>query len=58
MAVLLPTVNPFVMESATTAAAQPSLIPVFGKDPKHGVSPPEVMPLGLDTRSLFWKSLP
>ena len=55
VAVLLPTVNPFLMDSSSAGATQPSLIPVYGKDPKHGVSPPEVMPLGLDTRSLFWK---
>ena len=59
VAVLLPTVNPFLVDSSTaTAASQPSLIPVFSKEPKHGMSPPEMMPLGLDTRPVFWKSIP
>lgn len=59
VAVLLPTVNPFLVDSSTaTAASQPSLIPVFSKEPKHGMSPTEMMPLGLDTRPVFWKSIP
>lgn len=58
VAVLLPTVNPFLMDSAPAGAAQPNLFPIFSKDPKHSVTPPEVMPLGLDTRPLFWKSMP
>ena len=58
VAVLLPTVNPFLMDSSSAVASQPNFLPVFGKDPKHGVSPPEVMPLGLDTRPLYWKSVP
>lgn len=57
VAVLLPTVNPFVMETSS-AATQPSLIPVFGKDPKQSVSPPGVLPLGIDTRPFYWKPIP
>lgn len=57
VALLLPTVNPFLMDniSSSAAATQPGRIPVFGKDSKYSMSPPEVMPLGLDTRSLLWK---
>lgn len=58
VAVLLPTVNPFMMDSGCAVSTQPNFLPVFGKDPKYGVSPPDVMPLGLDTRSLFWKPVP
>ena len=54
-AVLLPTLNPFMMDSSS--ATQPGLIPVFGKDPKEIVSP-GVAPLGMDTRPFLWKPIP
>jgi len=54
-AVLLPTLNPFMVDSSS--ATQPGLIPVFGKDPKEIVSP-GVAPLGMDTRPFLWKPIP
>lgn len=57
VAVLLPTVNPFLIESSS-AGTQPSLIPVFGKDPKESMSPQGPVPLGMDNRPFFWKPIP
>ena len=57
VAVLLPTMNPFLMDSSSNAM-QPSLIPVFGKEPNHSPTRPGVVPLGLDTRPFIWKPIP
>lgn len=56
VAVLFPTVNPFLMESSS-APSQPGLIPVFGKD-LESRPPSGVVPVGMDTRPLFWKPVP
>ncbi|KAK2566282.1 Transcription factor HES-1-A [Acropora cervicornis] len=56
VAVLLPTANPFFMESSS-AAPQPSLFPVFSsKDPTETTSRGGLLPIGLDSRPYFCKS--
>lgn len=52
VAVLLPTMNPYLMES-TSAVTQPSLFPVFGKDPKKSTFQGGLVPVGMDTRPFF-----